>query len=88
MDPAHKARQQAELDERIVPLVKHQPGFVSGVWSYDVAGGRSVAVLVFETERAARGMAEFVRQQMSTPNDVGVRLDSLMVAEVTAQVSR
>jgi hypothetical protein len=84
MDPALRVKQRQELDERIVPLVKHQPGFVSGTWSYDTAGNRTFAVVIFETERAARGMAEFVKRQMANGNDVGVELDSLTVAEVLA----
>jgi hypothetical protein len=88
MDPALRARQRAELDERIVPLVKHQPGFVSASWSYDSEQHRGFAVLIFDSERAARGMAEYVREQMTQGNDTGVQLDSLVVAEVDAQVRR
>lgn len=88
MDPALRARQRQELDERIVPLVKHQPGFVSASWSYDTEQHRSFAVLIFDSERAARGMAEFVRERMAQGNDAGVQLDSLVVAEVDAQVRR
>ena len=88
MDPALHARQRAELDERIVPLVKHQPGFVSATWSYDAEASRTVAVVVFDTESAARGMADFVKQQMVGRNEAGVELDSLIVAEVLAQARR
>jgi len=84
MDPSLRARQRSELNERIVPLVKHQPGFVSATWSYDTAQNRSIAVLIFDSERAARGMAEYVEQQMGRGNDAGVELDSLTVAEVEA----
>lgn len=84
MDPSLRARQRSELNERIVPLVKHQPGFVSATWSYDTAQHRSFAVLIFDSERAARGMAEYVKQQMAQGNDAGVELDSLTVAEVEA----
>jgi hypothetical protein len=44
--------------------------------------------LIFDNERAARGMAEFVREHMAHGNDAGVELDSLVVAEVDAQVRR
>lgn len=84
MDPSLRAKQRSELNERIVPLVKHQPGFVSATWSYDLAEGRSFAVLIFDSERAARGMADYVREQMARGNDAGVQLDSLSVAEVEA----
>ena len=84
MDPSLRARQRAELNERIVPLVKHQPGFVSATWSYDTAQNRSFAVLIFDSERAARGMADYVKEQMARGNDAGVVLDSVTVAEVEA----
>jgi hypothetical protein len=84
MDPSLRAKQRAELDERIVPLVKHQPGFVSATWSYDASQNRSFAVLIFESEHAARGMADYVKQQMARGNDAGVELDSLSVGEVEA----
>jgi hypothetical protein len=88
MDPALRSKQRAELDERIVPLVKHQPGFVSASWSYDTERHRTFAVVIFDSERAARGMAEYVREQMARGNDAGVELDSLVVAEVLAQARR
>lgn len=84
MDPSLRAKQRTELNERIVPLVKHQPGFVSATWSYDTAHSRSIAVVLFESERAARGMAAYVEEQMARGNDAGVELDSLTVAEVEA----
>ncbi len=84
MDPSLRAKQRSELNERIVPLVKHQPGFVSATWSYDTAQNRSFAVLIFDSERAARGMAAYVKEQMSGGNDAGVELDSLTIAEVEA----
>jgi hypothetical protein len=84
MDPSLRARQRTELSERIVPLVKHQPGFVSATWSYDTVQNRSFAVVIFDSERAARGMAAYVEQQMARGNDAGVELDSLTVAEVEA----
>lgn len=84
MDPSLRAKQRAELDERIVPLVKHQPGFVSATWSYDASQNRSFAVLIFDSEHAARGMADYVKQQMERGNDAGVELDSLSVAQVEA----
>jgi hypothetical protein len=84
MDPSLRAKQRTELNERIVPLVKHQPGFVSATWSYDATSNRSFAVVIFESERAARGMAAYVDEQMARGNDAGVELDSLTVAEVEA----
>src|SRR5262245_41651259 len=88
MDPAHSERQRAELGERVGPLVQHPTGFVSASWSYATEHHRTFAVVIFDSERHARGMAEFVREQMARGNDAGVELDSLAVAEVLAQAGR
>lgn len=88
MDPRLFARQRKELDERIVPLVRHQPGFVSATWSYDRDAGRSYSFVVLDSEGAARKFAAFVKEQSSIPNDAGVQLESLIVAEVLAEARK
>jgi hypothetical protein len=88
MDPALFARQHQELDERIVPLVRHQPGFVSATWTYDRDAGRSYALVVLDSEGAARKFAAFVKERASIPNDAGVRLESIDVTEVLAEARR
>jgi hypothetical protein len=88
MDSARYARQKQELEERIVPLVKHQPGFVSATWSYDRDAGRSFSVVIFESETAARKMAAFVGEQARAANDAGVELESITVAELVAEARK
>jgi hypothetical protein len=88
MDPGLFARQRQELDERIVPLVRHQPGFVSATWSYDRDAGRSYALVVLDSEDAARKLAAFVTERSSIPNDAGVELESIVVTEVLAEARR
>ena len=88
MDPMQFARQRKELDERIVPLVRHQPGFVSATWSYDRDEGRSYSLVVLDSEQAARKFAAFVKEQAAAPNDAGVQLESLTVAEVLAEARK
>ena len=68
------------LNERVVPMVSGQPGFVTGVWLAPEDGkGNSVAV--FETLEQARNMADMVRQV--APSDVTV--EDVSVREVAAQ---
>ena len=68
------------LNERVVPMVSGQPGFVSGVWLAPEEGkGNSIAV--FETADQARSMADMVRQV--APSDVTV--EDVSVREVAAQ---
>jgi hypothetical protein len=84
MDTAQYDTQRRELEERIVPMVKHQPGFVSGTWSYDKKAGRSYSNIVFDTETSARKLAEFLQGQAQVQNAAGVHLESITVAEVLA----
>jgi len=88
MDPRLFARQRKELDERIVPLVRHQPGFVSATWSYERDAGRSYSLVVLDSESAARRFAAFVKEQSSRQNDAGVQLESIIVAEVLAEARK
>lgn len=68
------------LNERVVPMVSKQPGFVTGVWLAPEDGkGNSIAV--FETADQARSMADMVRQV--APSDVTV--EDVSVREVAAQ---
>lgn len=71
---------QRELEERIVPLVSGAPGFVAAYWtrSEDKSNGQSM--LVFESEDAARAVAD--RIQADLPQ--GVTVESVEVREVVA----
>lgn len=88
MDPARRAVQQKELHERIVPMVRQQPGFVHATWSYDAASHRSVSHLVFDSETAARKLAAYLQASAATANDAGVSFESLVVTEVLADARR
>ena len=87
MDTKQYDRQRRELEERIVPFVKNQPGFVSGTWLYDREGGTASSMLVFDSADNARRLGDAVRQQTSDPSarDAGVQLESVVVGEVQAQ---
>jgi hypothetical protein len=90
MDAARYAEQRQELEERIVPLTRHQPGFQWGAWAYDREAGRSFSVITLDTEDAARRFAAFVADRTSAPEArrAGVEVESVSVAEVMAEAHR
>lgn len=51
---------QQELRDRVVPMVSQVPGFVSGFWM-EAGDGKGHSVVIFESEEAAKRMAEQVR---------------------------
>jgi len=72
---------EAGLDQ-VVPQVSGLPGFVAGYW---VAGpaDQALAVILFESEEAAQGFANFLKSASDPP---GATLDreSIVVGEVLA----
>lgn len=76
-DPAEAKR---GLDENVVPMIKHAPGFV-GAYFVALGDGQGVSIEVFETEEQAKAAAP--------PEDAaaaGVTLDSIQFGEVIAAV--
>lgn len=67
-----------QLREEIVPRISQLPGFVGGYWVRLEGGNQGRAVIVFDSEDAARGAKE---QVQPAP---GVTLDSAEVGEVVA----
>jgi hypothetical protein len=67
------------LHEQVVPGVSQAPGFVTGYWTGKDNTG--LAMVIFESEEAARGMSERVRSMGTT----GVTIDDVEVREVVAQ---
>ena len=66
--------------EQLVTMVKSVPGFVRGTWATD--GQRGLSFLVFETQQAARGVAD----NAAVPPDAGITLRSVDVYEVVRDV--
>jgi hypothetical protein len=66
------------LRNEIVPQVKQAPGFVAGYWVRIQGGDKGRGTMVFETEDAARAVAEQITQN---PGEA-VTLDSVDVGEV------
>ena len=69
---------QHELHNRVVPNVSQAPGFVTGHWTGTGADGLSM--IIFESEAAARHMADSVPQTIPE----FVTLESVEVREVVA----
>ena len=53
------------LDEYIIPMCKGAPGFMRGTWFGDQVSGNSL--MVFDSEKSARLMAEEVRADPDAP---------------------
>ena len=68
---------RAFLRDEIVPAVKNAPGFVAGYW-VRVGDDQGTSVVVFETEDAARAVADRIP---AMPNP-GATVDSVDVGEV------
>jgi hypothetical protein len=72
---------QKGLEEIVVPRVKQAPGFVAGYWTRSDDGSNGQSMIVFESEDAARSVAEGMRTE-ETPE--GVSIESAEVREVVA----
>jgi hypothetical protein len=74
------ATAQKGLQEEAVPRLKGTPGFVAGYWTRSDDGGNGQSILVFESEEAARVVAERIPAQVPE----GVTFVSAEVREVVA----
>lgn len=69
---------ESALREQVVPGVSQSPGFVAGYWTRKDNGGLSM--VVFESEDAANGMSDRVREIVPD----AVTLEDVEVREVVA----
>lgn len=70
---------QAGLREQVVPSTSSALGFVAGYWVH-FGDGRGHSVAVFESEEAAKAVAERVEPPAGGP----VSIESVQVGEVVA----
>ena len=68
------------VSANVAPRVREAPGFVSALWMSDGAG-RTLNVLVFESEEAARAVLEAARTAARPPF---MRVESVDVFSVLA----
>jgi hypothetical protein len=71
---------QKGLEENVVPRVSQAPGFVTGHWTRSEDRSNGQSMLVFESEDAARAVAE----RIHTDVPEGVTIESVEVREVVA----
>lgn len=71
-------RAQEELNNQVVPNVSKAPGFVAGYWTR--SGNEGLSMVIFESEEAARQMADRVPQTVPE----FVTFESAEVREVVA----
>ena len=64
----------------VMPQARRAPGIVSATWTTD-DGGRTLNVLVFEDEQAARSAVDRIR---SAPRPPFMRVDSVELKKVLA----
>ena len=69
---------QAELRDKVVPMVSQAPGFVAGYWTRKDNSGMSM--VVFDSEDAAKSAAE--RIPSGIPDSV--QLEDIDIREVVA----
>jgi hypothetical protein len=61
------------LREEVVPRASQAPGFVAGYWTRTEDGDKGLAMLVFESEEAARAAEEAIQAGTSAPGIVTLR---------------
>jgi hypothetical protein len=69
------------LREEVLPMVSQAPGLVGGYW-VRTAEDQGISMVIFETEDAARAMAD----QVVAPESGAATADSIEVGEVVGQV--
>ncbi len=78
MKEAWEGDADRELDQ-LTTMVKSVPGFVRGTWTTD--GRRGLSFIVFESEAAARGLAD----NASMPPNASATVRSVAVYEIVRQ---
>jgi hypothetical protein len=84
VDEARHDEQRRLLDEHVIPLVKTQPGFVSGYWMHDPETGKSHTTVIFTDRQAAGGFKALVERATKRAAQAGVTSDILTTVEVLA----
>ena len=83
IEPGRVEEAQAQLETNVLPRVKEIPGVVSGYWTRSADGEHGSAMVIFESEEAARTAADNLPNM---PRPDFVTFDNVEVREVVAQV--
>ncbi len=84
MDETRREEQDHILNKKIVPLVRSQPGFVSGYWMHDPETGKSHAAIVFDSHSSAVRFRALVESRTQLAARALVTSDILATVEVVA----
>lgn len=87
-DETRRDEQNRTLNERIVPLVRSQPGFVSGYWMHDPETGKSHTAIIFDSHSSASRFKTLVASRTQLAAQDGVVNDILATVEVVADAHR
>lgn len=82
IDPERSAEAHEGLIADVIPSTKKAPGFIKAIWTGDHhAGGPAVGLVMFDSEKNARAMAD----QVSAPADAPVRIVDVAVYPVAGE---
>jgi hypothetical protein len=81
IDPARGDEARQMLETQVVPMSRERPGFTAGYWLRSQDGTRGTSIELYETEAAARAIADSAAQ---SPPDAPVTLDGFEILEVVA----
>ncbi|PZR86997.1 MAG: hypothetical protein DLM67_22950 [Candidatus Nephthysia bennettiae] len=84
IEKGREEEQQRGLEQEVVPMVQRAPGFVTGYWTSDQAAGKAYAMILLDTEEAARQFMAMVEGDPSGRSKVGILPEMLAVAKVIA----
>jgi hypothetical protein len=87
MDPAKKAQLIEGLDPVVIAHVRGMPGFVTGFWTWDHATNVAYGMVIFDTDKNARSLETFLRDQAEDMAAQGTRLERAAVGEVIGAAS-
>jgi hypothetical protein len=84
MDETRTEEQAQQLRDRIVPMVKAQPGFVAGYWTRDPQTGRTHTAIILDSEESADALKTLIDAGRQQAAQAGVTNDFLVITDVTA----
>jgi hypothetical protein len=86
-DEGRDEEQRRALEDRIVPLTRARPGFVTGYWMRDAETGKAHTAVVFADEESAEGFKRFVESRSQEAARAGMTADFCALVEVVAQAT-
>jgi quinol monooxygenase YgiN len=79
IDPARGDEAEKLLHEQVIPMVKQHPGFVTAYWFRSDDGASGHSVMIFESEAAARKVAENIPPAAGDAPVTPVRFEAMRI---------